>query len=75
MPIVIPTAEEVDNMSHAQRAKWRKRMGLATEQVALTRAALLGVDRIQADAQAIHAYLGPDPDAQLHRQQLLEALQ
>lgn len=75
MPIVIPTAREVDEMSHAQRAKWRKRLGLATEQVALTRAALLGVDHIQADAQAIHAYLGPDPDAQLHRRQLLEALQ
>lgn len=75
MPIVIPTAKEVDEMSHAQRAKWRKRLGLANEQVALTRAALLGVDRIQADAQAIHERLGPDPDAQLHRRQLLEALQ
>lgn len=71
MPIVIPTAEEVDRMSHAQRATWRKRLGLVSEQVQLTRAALLGMELAQVEARVIADRLGPDPDAAAHRAAIL----
>lgn len=74
MPIVIPTAGELDQMDKRQRDAWRRRMGLAQRQVQQTTQLLTYGSLVQAQAEVWFRLIGPDPDAARHQADLLAAL-
>jgi hypothetical protein len=74
MPIVIPTAGELERMDKRQRAEWRKRMGIVRRQVEETTRMLSYGSMVQSQAEVWFRLLGPDPDALQHQAELLAAL-
>ena len=74
MPIVIPTAEEVERMDARQKTAWKKRMGLAKREVQRTVDQLGYGDTIRAQAELWFDLYGVDPDAARHRAELMESM-
>lgn len=74
MPIVIPTAGELERMDKRQRTEWRKRMGIVRRQVEETTRMLSYGSMMQSQAEVWFRLLGPDPDALQHQAELLAAL-
>lgn len=74
MPIIIPTAEEVERMDARQKAALKKRMGLTKREVQRTVEVLGYGDVVRAQADLWFDLYGPDPDAARHRAELLESL-
>ena len=73
MPIVIPTAKEVERMDARQKAAWKKRMGLTKYEVQRTVEALGYAYAIRAEAELWFDVYGPDPDAGRHCAELMES--
>ena len=74
MPIIIPTAGELERMDKRERAAWRKRMGIVRRQVDETTRMLSYGSMMQSQAEVWFRLLGPDPDALQHQAELLGAL-
>jgi hypothetical protein len=74
MPIVIPTPDEIARMDARQRAAWRKRMGVVLSEANQSRLMLEFGEMARKQAEVWHRICGVDPDADLHRQQLAEAI-
>jgi hypothetical protein len=89
MPILIPTPDEIARMSWRQREKAKRRAALALQAAKeANREADVSLDHlwdatrktadwavaVRAEAQRLYDLHGPDPEAELHRQQLREAL-
>ena len=74
MPILIPTPDEIARVDSRQRAAWRRRMGIALSEANQARQFLEYGDVARKQAEVWHRIYGEDPDAQMHRQQLAEAI-
>jgi hypothetical protein len=78
MPIIIPTADEIERMDSRQRAALAKRYkndwARAAKSVQiLTYGSIVGL-QIANEAREIEKAIGPDPDAAAHVAALLEAI-
>jgi hypothetical protein len=88
MPILIPTPEEIAQMSWRQREKAKRRAAVALQAAKeADRQADAALDHlwdstrnvadwavaVRAEARRLYDLVGPDPEAELHRQQLREA--
>lgn len=74
MPILIPTADEIQRMDARARAAWNKRLGTVMHQMNQTRHAADIGGEVRRQAYLWFQLLGPDPDAEQHRAELLEAI-
>ena len=74
MPMLVPTAQEVQNMGKREREAWAKRMGVTQVQIAETRAELRHCEYVRREATLWERIIGPDPDAAAHREALEAAL-
>lgn len=72
MPIIIPTPEEIARMGERERAKWRKRMGVALREVEQSRQVLAYGELVREQATVWERIYGLDPDWRQHQRELLE---
>jgi len=78
MPIIIPTTDEIQRMDARQRAALARRIRMDKARAKqsidlLTHGSILG-SAIATMARDIHARTPPDPDAQRHVLELLQAI-
>ena len=74
MPIVIPTAEELQRMDARSKAKWQRTLGRIFSQLNEAWHESDEGGEVRRQAYLWFQMYGPDPDATQHRAQLLEAL-
>ena len=74
MPIVIPTAQELQVMDARAKAQWQRRLTQVI--VDLNQAWHQSHENgdVRREAYLWFQYYGPDPDAAKHRAELLEAI-
>jgi hypothetical protein len=75
VPIVIPTADELRRMDARSRAQWARRISSVLRQLNEAWHEADNGGELRRQAHLWFQMYGPDPDAELHRQQLREALQ
>lgn len=74
MPIVIPTPDEISQMSHRERESWRKRMRVAYRDIQQTKELLSYGDMVRREALLWAHIYGQDPNAGEHQRVLMEAI-
>ena len=74
MPIVIPTPDEISRMGARERARWRKRMGVALRDAEQSRQLLGYGDIVRSQAHLWERIYGLDPDWRAHQTALMEAV-
>ena len=74
MPIVIPTAEELQRMDARSRAQWARRISSALSQLNEAYHEADNGGELRRQAHLWFQMYGPDQEAPAHRQALLEAI-
>ena len=74
MPIIIPTPDEISQMSNRKRESWRKRMRVAYRNIQHSRELLSYGDMVRREALLWAHIYGEDPNAQEHQRVLMEAI-